>query len=88
MERDRDACCTSASSWRSSQRSRIARRSLWVLRPEDGPVLLGAAARDVSMRLLVERRLYAIEAWIAGGGLAVYLALTVTGIRRNGDAAQ
>jgi hypothetical protein len=33
-------------------------------------------ARDISFELLVKRRLYAIEAWIALAGLSIYLAIT------------
>jgi hypothetical protein len=52
-----------------------------VLRPADhGPLLLGAAARVVPIELVVERRLYAIEGWIAAGALAIYVG--VTGSRR------
>lgn len=37
---------------------------------------LGASAATISHELMVTRRLYAIEAWIAFGGLALYLAAT------------
>ena len=48
-----------------------------VLRPEGGPAgPLMAAAADIPMDLLVKRRLYAIEHWVATGGLVIYLALT------------
>jgi len=52
-----------------------------VLRPEgiDGPLF--AAALDLPHELMVTRRLYAIEHWIAAAGLAVYLALTEIGPR-------
>jgi len=33
-------------------------------------------AREISFELLVKRRLYAIEAWIAMAGLSIYLAIT------------
>lgn len=50
---------------------------MFVLRPgDDGPLLLGAAARHVPIELVVERRLYAIEGWIAAGALAIYLGVT------------
>ncbi len=48
-----------------------------VLRPEGagmGP--LAAAAADIDMTLLLKRRLYAIECWVATAGLVIYLALT------------
>ncbi len=47
-----------------------------VLQPDGtmGPMLMTAA--DVPHELMVARRLYAIEAWIAFVGLALYLAIT------------
>ncbi len=53
----------------------------FVLRPEgiDGPLF--AAALEIPHELMVTRRLYAIEHWIAAAGLAVYLALTEIGPR-------
>ena len=40
-----------------------------------GPLM--GRANSVSFELMVTRRLYAIECWIATAGLAVYLAITV-----------
>lgn len=52
-----------------------------VLRPTgvEGPLF--AAALDMPHELMVTRRLYASENWIATAGLAVYLALTEIGPR-------
>lgn len=49
----------------------------FVVRPEShqGPLL--AKAKEIPFELMVTRRLYAIEAWIAFGALAIYLAITV-----------
>ena len=33
-------------------------------------------AQEISFELLVKRRLYAIETWIAMAGLSIYLAIT------------
>jgi hypothetical protein len=33
-------------------------------------------AKDISIEILLKRRLYAIETWVIIGGLAVYLAVT------------
>ncbi|MFK7927921.1 MAG: hypothetical protein AB8H79_07015 [Myxococcota bacterium] len=50
---------------------------LWVLRPPGGSGLpLFGAATSVPQELLLARRLYAIEGWIAFGALAVYLGIT------------
>lgn len=59
-----------------------------VLRPEgiDGPLF--SAALDLPQDLMVRRRLYAIENWIATGGLAVYLALTEIGPRLRAMRSQ
>lgn len=53
----------------------------FVLRPDgiDGPLF--AAAADLPQDLMVRRRLYAIENWVATAGLAIYLALTEIGPR-------
>ncbi|MFO8020093.1 MAG: hypothetical protein R6U96_15820 [Promethearchaeia archaeon] len=40
-----------------------------------GGALFGRAT-DISYELMVTRRLYAIETWIAIAGLAIYLAIT------------
>jgi hypothetical protein len=48
-----------------------------VVKPEGagfGP--LGAAAKAISFEMMVTRRLYAAEFWIAFAGLAIYLAIT------------
>lgn len=52
-----------------------------VLAPEGGGGALGARAREVPFELMVTRRLYATECWIAIAGLAIYLALTEIGPR-------
>lgn len=49
---------------------------LVVLAPAGPPVPLFFAARTVPFELVVERRLYAIEGWIAMVGLALYLGIT------------
>jgi len=50
-----------------------------VYRPEGGGLgPLWGAARKMPHDLLVQRRLYAIEAWICFGFLAIYYALTRT----------
>ncbi|MCB9674776.1 MAG: hypothetical protein H6737_06640 [Alphaproteobacteria bacterium] len=51
------------------------------LRPEGqvGPLFMAAAT--IPHELLVARRLYAIEGWIAAVGLALYLAATEIGPR-------
>ncbi len=48
-----------------------------VVKPEGagfGP--LGAGAKAVTFEMMVTRRLYAAEFWIAFAGLAIYLAVT------------
>jgi hypothetical protein len=48
-----------------------------VLRPPGGGIgPLGATAHGVDPAWLLVRRAYAAEAWLAIGGLAIYLALT------------
>ncbi len=56
-----------------------------VLKPPgiDGP--LYEAALTIPHELMVTRRLYAIEFWIAMVGLAIYLALTEIGPRLRAD---
>ncbi len=53
------------------------------LQPEDqataGP--LWGAVQSIDMDLFMKRRLYAIETWVATGGLAIYLAITEIGPR-------
>jgi len=53
-----------------------------------GPLF--GAARSMPHELMVTRRLYAIEFWIAFVGLALYLALTEIGprLRRDRTAAE
>ncbi|MHA1732087.1 MAG: hypothetical protein ACTSU5_09090 [Promethearchaeota archaeon] len=47
------------------------------LRPEGaGAGPLFGAAQTIDMDLFLKRRLYAIETWVATGGLAIYLAIT------------
>ena len=46
-----------------------------------GPLF--AQARTMPFELMVTRRLYAIEFWIATAGLAIYLGLTEIGPRRR-----
>jgi len=50
-----------------------------------GPLLF--AADDVPMELLVARRLYAIEGWLAFVGLAIYLSITEIRPRLSSAAA-
>ena len=47
----------------------------------EGGGTLGGSAVDFPHEKMVTRRLYAIECWLAMGGLAVYLALTEIGPR-------
>jgi hypothetical protein len=49
---------------------------LVVLAPAGPPLPLFFAAREVPFELVVERRLYALEGWLAMVGLALYLAVT------------
>ncbi len=44
---------------------------------------LGSIASSLAPEQLMARRLYAIEGWIAGGALIVYLALTEPGLTRR-----
>jgi len=46
-----------------------------VMDPGTSGPLFGAA-RDMDMDFFLKRRLYAIETWVAIGGLAIYLAIT------------
>ena len=48
----------------------------FVLRPEGISGPLGARALSIPHELMVTRRLYAIECWVATAGLVIYLALT------------
>lgn len=46
---------------------------------DGGPI--GAAALEVDHDLMVTRRLYALEFWLAMSGFAIYLAITEIGPR-------
>ena len=59
----------------------------FVVRPEGVVGPLGAAARDLPFEMMVTRRLYAIESWIATAGLAIYLAITEMLPRLRGATA-
>ena len=49
----------------------------FILTPADGHVgPLASRAKEIGFELMVTRRLYAIELWIAVSGLAIYLAIT------------
>lgn len=51
-------------------------QTFWALRPENGqPGPLWGQSTEISYELMVTRRLYAIETWIAIAGLAIYLAI-------------
>jgi len=58
-----------------------------VLKPPgiDGPLF--DKALEIPHELMVTRRLYAIEFWIATAGLAIYLALTEIGPRLRAQRA-
>lgn len=58
---------------------------LVVLQPEGVTGPLFGAARDLDHDLLMARRAYAIEGWIAVIGLVVYLGITEIGPRRRRD---
>ena len=58
-----------------------------VLQPESGGGPLMGRALDLPFELMVTRRLYAIECWIATAGLAIYLAITEVGPRLRKRAA-
>ena len=63
-----------------------------VLQPESGGGPLMERAKTMAMDPFMKRRLYAIECWIAIGGLAIYLGLTEIGPRlraqRTSEAAE
>ncbi len=61
---------------------------LVTLRPEGGPAILFGAASSVPHELLVARRLYAIEGWVAFVGLCLYLGVTEILPHRLGKAGQ
>lgn len=52
-----------------------------VLRPEGLSGPLGSQALSIPHDLMVTRRLYAIECWIATAGLVIYLAITEPRLR-------
>ena len=52
-----------------------------VLKPEMGGGPLMEQAKSIDMDLMMRRRLYAIECWLAIAGLSIYLALTEIGPR-------
>lgn len=52
-----------------------------VLRPDGVTGPLGSQALSIPHELMVTRRLYAIECWIATAGLVIYLALTEPRLR-------
>lgn len=49
--------------------------------PGQGFGPLGAQAQDVPLELMVTRRLYAMEFWLIVAGFALYLGVTVPGLR-------
>ena len=48
----------------------------FVFKPEGVSGPLYQAAKKIPFELMVTRRLYAIEYWVAFGALAIYLAIT------------
>ncbi|MCO4762720.1 MAG: hypothetical protein KC502_14500 [Myxococcales bacterium] len=48
----------------------------FVVRPEGISGPLSAAAKSIPFEMMMTRRLYAMEFWVAVSGLAIYLALT------------
>lgn len=58
---------------------------LFVLSPPDVAGPLFSAAATIDHDLLVARRLYSIEGWIALVGLAIYLGITEVLPRRRAD---
>jgi len=44
---------------------------------------LGAVAAAMPPEQLLARRLYAVEGWLAGGALLIYVAITEPGLRRR-----
>lgn len=59
----------------------------WVLAVEGGGPLFFRAS-EVAPEILYGRRLYAIEGWLAGGALIVYLAVTEIGPRLAEERAR
>ena len=56
-----------------------------VLKPEMGGGPLMEQAKSIDMDLMMRRRLYAIECWLAIAGLSIYLAITEIGPRLRKD---
>ncbi len=56
-----------------------------VYRPEGQAGPLWSAAHSLPHEFMVERRLYALEAWVTFGFLSVYLALTSLRPARSAD---
>ena len=52
-----------------------------VMAPESGAGPLWGRAKAYPFELMSVRRMYAIEAWLAIGGLSIYLAITEIGPR-------
>lgn len=48
----------------------------FTLNPSGRPIILFGAAKTMPFEMMVVRRLYAIETWIAIAGLSIYLAIT------------
>lgn len=46
------------------------------LNPEGRAMVLFGAAKDLPFEMMITRRLYAAETWIAIAGLSLYLAVT------------
>lgn len=57
----------------------------FVLRPEGISGPLGSSALEIPHELMVTRRLYAIESWVATVGLILYLAITEPRLRVQGQ---
>ena len=57
------------------------------LTPDGGSRILFGEAPDLPFEMMVTRRLYAIETWIAIVGLSIYLELThiIPNLRRKND---
>ena len=54
-----------------------------ILQPEGHSGPLMSKATEIPFELMVTRRLYALECWIATGALAIYLAITEITPRLN-----
>ena len=54
-----------------------------VLTPDGQLGALGARSAGLTFEQMIPRRLYAIEGWIAGGALIIYLAIVEIGPRRG-----